>query len=186
MMGKVYERGRSWAGSKRERELWIVRVASWHSEKMWQGAWTGKRDRGTGMKLTERTKKLLPETWWGMPIKERSVIRKAVNCLSVCSYDYKLRQSTGRSNWFHWGLGCLKCSYGPVCMYHSGRGPAYSGPICWGLDIAGHCASPGWEGSGWWCVRVYAWLKGEEGWVGINSLSGIYSALLLGMAYCLA
>jgi len=27
------------------------------------------------------------------------------------------------------------CMY--VCMYPSGRGPAYSGPICWGLYIAG-------------------------------------------------
>ena len=25
------------------------------------------RDRGTGMRLTERTRKLIPETWWGIP-----------------------------------------------------------------------------------------------------------------------
>ena len=24
------------------------------------------RDRGTGMRLTERTRKLIPETWWGI------------------------------------------------------------------------------------------------------------------------
>ena len=31
-----------------------------------------------------------------------------------------------------------------------------------------------------------AWLKDEEGWVGMSSLSGIYSTPLLGVAYCLA
>ena len=91
---KVYETGRSWAGSKREREISDMDGESGELTQ-WEnvvGAWTGKRDRGTGMRLTERTKKLLPETWWGIPIKERSVIRKAVNWLSVCSYDYMLRQ----------------------------------------------------------------------------------------------
>jgi len=94
MVGKVYQTGRSWAGSKREREISDMDGESGELTQ-WEnvvGAWTGKRDRGTGMRLTERTKKLLPETWWGIPIKERSVIRKAVNWLSVCSYDYMLRQ----------------------------------------------------------------------------------------------
>jgi len=31
---------------------------------------------------------------------------------------------------------------------------------------------------------VFECVEGEEGWVGINSLPGIYSALLLGVAYC--
>jgi len=25
------------------------------------------RDRGTGMRLTERIRKLIPDTWWGIP-----------------------------------------------------------------------------------------------------------------------
>jgi len=29
----------------------------------------------------------------------------------------------------------VHCMY--VCMYPSDKGPAYSGPICWGLFIAG-------------------------------------------------
>ena len=36
LAGKICERGRSWAGSERERELWMVRVVSWESKKMWQ------------------------------------------------------------------------------------------------------------------------------------------------------
>jgi len=35
MVGKICERGRSSARSKRERELWMVRVASGQSKKMW-------------------------------------------------------------------------------------------------------------------------------------------------------
>ena len=35
MVGKICERGRSWGGSERKRELWMVRVVSWHSEEMW-------------------------------------------------------------------------------------------------------------------------------------------------------
>jgi len=34
MVGKICERGRSWAGSERESELWMVRVVSRQSEKM--------------------------------------------------------------------------------------------------------------------------------------------------------
>jgi len=33
--GKDLWKGRSWAGSERERELWTVRVVSWESKKMW-------------------------------------------------------------------------------------------------------------------------------------------------------
>jgi len=35
MLGKICEKGRSWAGSERERELWMVRVVSCQSEKKW-------------------------------------------------------------------------------------------------------------------------------------------------------
>jgi len=35
MVEKICERGRSWAGSERERELWMVRVLSWQRQKMW-------------------------------------------------------------------------------------------------------------------------------------------------------
>jgi len=35
------------------------------------------------------------------------------------------------------------------------------------------------------CVREWR-VRTEEGWVGMSSLSGIYSAPLLGVAYCLA
>jgi len=35
------------------------------------------------------------------------------------------------------------------------------------------------------CVNVFV-TEGEEGWVGMSSLSGIYSMHLLGVAYCLA
>ena len=35
-------------------------------------------------------------------------------------------------------------------------------------------------------VCMYRSGRGEEGWVGMNSLSGIYSALPLGVAYSLA
>jgi len=31
MVGKICEKGRSWAGSERERKLWMVRVVSWES-----------------------------------------------------------------------------------------------------------------------------------------------------------
>jgi len=31
MVGKICGRGRSWAGSEREMELWMVRVVSWQS-----------------------------------------------------------------------------------------------------------------------------------------------------------
>jgi len=31
VVGKICERGRSWAGSERERELWMGRVVSWQS-----------------------------------------------------------------------------------------------------------------------------------------------------------
>ena len=34
--GKDLWKGRSWGGSERERELWMVRVVSWESKKMWQ------------------------------------------------------------------------------------------------------------------------------------------------------
>ena len=36
MVGKICEKGRTWAGSERERDLWMVRVVSWESKKMWQ------------------------------------------------------------------------------------------------------------------------------------------------------
>jgi len=36
MVGKICEKGRSWAGSERERQLWMVTVESWESKKMWQ------------------------------------------------------------------------------------------------------------------------------------------------------
>jgi len=39
MMRKICERGRSWAGSGRERELWMVRVVSWQWEDV-VGVWT--------------------------------------------------------------------------------------------------------------------------------------------------
>jgi len=35
MVGKICERGRSSGESERERDLWMVRVVSWQSEKMW-------------------------------------------------------------------------------------------------------------------------------------------------------
>jgi len=35
MVGKICERGRSSGGSEREREIWMVRMVSWQSEKMW-------------------------------------------------------------------------------------------------------------------------------------------------------
>jgi len=34
MVGKICEKGRSWAASERERELWLVRVVSWESKKI--------------------------------------------------------------------------------------------------------------------------------------------------------
>ena len=45
MVGKICEKGRSWAGGERERELWKERVGSWQSEKLWdlyQGLYTPK------------------------------------------------------------------------------------------------------------------------------------------------
>jgi len=32
---RFVKKGRSWAGSERERDLWMVRVESWESKKMW-------------------------------------------------------------------------------------------------------------------------------------------------------
>jgi len=51
MVGRICEKGRSWAGSERERELWMERVGSWQSEKMWQEdertyAQLGRRHKG--------------------------------------------------------------------------------------------------------------------------------------------
>ena len=31
LVGKICERRRSWAGSEKERELWMVRVVSWQA-----------------------------------------------------------------------------------------------------------------------------------------------------------
>jgi len=50
-VGKICERGRSWAGSEREMELWMVRVVV--DRKLSKNRQV--RDRGTGMRLTERT-----------------------------------------------------------------------------------------------------------------------------------
>jgi len=36
MVGKIWGKGRSWAWSERQRDLWTVRVMSWESKKMWQ------------------------------------------------------------------------------------------------------------------------------------------------------
>ena len=36
MVGKICEKGRAWAASERESELWMVSVVSWESKKMWQ------------------------------------------------------------------------------------------------------------------------------------------------------
>jgi len=41
----------------------MVRVVSSESKKMWQEHQQGSRDRGTGMRLTERIRKLIPEPW---------------------------------------------------------------------------------------------------------------------------
>jgi len=35
MVGKICERGKSWGGSERKRELWMLRVVSWQSQEMW-------------------------------------------------------------------------------------------------------------------------------------------------------
>ena len=58
---------RSWAGSEREMELWwwewwvdIVRKCCRSMNRQ-------VRDRGTGIKLTERTGKLIPDTWRRIP-----------------------------------------------------------------------------------------------------------------------
>jgi len=62
MVGKICERGRSWAGRERERELWMVRVVSWQGIEHEQ-----EGQRRTGKRLTEITRKLIPETRWGIP-----------------------------------------------------------------------------------------------------------------------
>jgi len=33
-VGKICDKGRFWSGNERQRELWLVRVVSWQSEKM--------------------------------------------------------------------------------------------------------------------------------------------------------
>jgi len=79
-VGKTCERGRKklmrlMAGSERVRELWMVSVG------INRGKWCGRgrkrqvRDGQTGMKLTERSMDLIPETRWRKSYKERSVIR---------------------------------------------------------------------------------------------------------------
>ena len=45
MVGKICEKGRSRAGSERERELWTVRVMSWESKKMWQEHRQGRKEK---------------------------------------------------------------------------------------------------------------------------------------------
>ena len=40
---------------------------------MWQEHEQGSQRRGTGMRLTERTRKLIPETYGEAYLKERSV-----------------------------------------------------------------------------------------------------------------
>ena len=65
VVGKICDRGRSWAESERERlresygwwEWWLDRQLSINRQV---------RDRGTGMRLTERTRKLIPWTRWGI------------------------------------------------------------------------------------------------------------------------
>ena len=59
-VGKIFERGTSWGGSER-KELWLVRVVSWQ-RRYGRSMNRQDRDRGAEMRLTERTRKLIPET----------------------------------------------------------------------------------------------------------------------------
>jgi len=65
MVGKICERGRSWAGSERGSygwwEWWVDRVRCGRSTNRQD------RDRGAEIRLMERTRKLIPETRWGIP-----------------------------------------------------------------------------------------------------------------------
>jgi len=54
-------------GSEREMYLWMVRVVSWDSKKMWQEHEQASQRQRDWMRVTERTRKLIPETWWGIP-----------------------------------------------------------------------------------------------------------------------
>jgi len=74
MVGKIRERGRSWGGSERERELWMVRVVSWQSEKMWQEhEQAEQRQRGWNevdwknqevRYVTDKTAMVRETSWW--------------------------------------------------------------------------------------------------------------------------
>ena len=76
MVGKIFERGRSWGGSETERELWSGELTEWEDDVQCRSMNRQDRiDRGTGMRLTERTRKLIPETRRGVYRKERSVMR---------------------------------------------------------------------------------------------------------------
>jgi len=59
--GKICERGRSWAAVREwgSYRWWVDRVRRCGRSMNRQD-----RDRGSGMRLTERTKKLIPETKW--------------------------------------------------------------------------------------------------------------------------
>jgi len=74
MVGKIWGKGGSWAGSERERDLWTVRVVSWESKKMWQEHEQASQ-RGTGMRLTERTIGSWFQRHGEAYLKERSVMR---------------------------------------------------------------------------------------------------------------
>jgi len=67
MVGKICEKGRSWAGSERERELWMVRVVRWESKKMWQQHEQKTRRQRTGALYVQHYQMLqhsrLPFSW---------------------------------------------------------------------------------------------------------------------------
>jgi len=87
MVGKACERGRCWAGSERERELWMVRVVSWQTNEHEQSS---QRQRDWNEVDGGNYRELITEIRWGIP---KGTIRKGAKYsdLSVCMYTVFVR-----------------------------------------------------------------------------------------------
>ena len=96
-LGKICERGQSW--SERERELWMVRVVSWQSEKVWSvgctPAYTGKLEAegvewGWRRELGSR---------WTEPVEKNSTTTDFcanIACIALMAIDAKTTAWDGK------------------------------------------------------------------------------------------
>ena len=68
------------------------------------------RDRGTGMRLTERTRKLIPETWWGVHTGRNGQLYVTMMTLVLC----RLQKFVEKVNELFECICCQELLYQPV------------------------------------------------------------------------